>query len=68
MAAKENFDRKRSAALLAMHEARVKSALKAKKDAERLANQQPVVDDIAARVDAHLDSLDEQVASEAEKQ
>lgn len=43
--AKENFDRKRQDALRAMHDARVKAAAKVKKDAERLANQQPVLDD-----------------------
>jgi hypothetical protein len=44
---KQNFDKKRTDALRAFHDARVKAAAKAKKDAERLANQVPVVDEVA---------------------
>jgi len=49
--AKENFDKKRADALLAIYEARLKAiaqaekdAATAQKDADRLANQLPVLD------------------------
>lgn len=54
---KVNYDAKRSQILKQIHADKVKAAVKAKKDAERLANQAPVVDEVTADIGVRIDMV-----------